>query len=160
MLERWFRLLTYWQDVEFRHSLTLPFILGALRDPVGAVQGHEGNGLNELVNLMESMAAHQSTGHFLHLYHCGDRDKLVVTRVQGSGGPSGSAQVIPRLGPEGVLFTSHPGVAGGRVTVDVTASVVWSEGGGAIERGDFSCRGRLFQPFDSTELTFIHRALA
>lgn len=160
MQERWLTLLAHWQDKEFRHSLTIPFIVGALRNPIGSVQGHQGKGREEVECLLESIARYQSDSHYLHLYHCEDRAKLVLTRVRGSPRLAGRSHVIPRDGPAGVFYASHLADAREQVPLDVVAERIWSEGGDAIESGRFSCRGKMFQEFDPAEIDFICRALA
>jgi len=160
MSERWFQVLSYWQDVEFRHSLTFPFLIGALRDPAGATLGYEGKGFSELQQLVKSMQSHQASDHILHVYRCSDRDKLVVTRVAAEHGPSYGRPIPPSGGGRAVLFASHEGSGGGGTTADALISAIWSECADAVDQGRFSCRGKIFQEFDANELKFIHAALA
>lgn len=163
MTERWFQLLSCWQDREFRHSLTFPFLIGALRNPIGAVRGYENAGLGELKTLINSIRAHQATDHVLHIYRCGDRDKLVITRVRGTNPPPYAIPISPATaGAKAVLFASLDTKtdASPASPDSLLISAIWSECGVAVEQGLFSCRGRQFQPFNEDELKFIQRAVA
>ena len=87
MDERWFSLLTYWQRYEFRHALTFPFLVGALRIPIGAKSCSGGDAGKELEALVDVMRSHRANGYFHHVYRCPDLGQLVVTKVIGSVPP-------------------------------------------------------------------------
>lgn len=160
MTERWFQLLSYWQDREFRHSLTFPFLIGALRCPVGATRGYENSGLDELKTLIHSMQSHQAADHVLHIYRCGDRDKLVITRVLETNAPPYATAIPPvAAGATTALYASFDKNPGSSPASSLI-SAIWNECSAAVEEGLFSCRGKLFQPFDADELKFIQNALA
>ena len=161
MAERWYKLLSNWQDKQLRHSLTFPFLIGALRVPIGAVDGHADTGLKEVEELIDAIRLYKAVGHVFHVYPCGDRNKLVITRVNGKTGPWGAAAIPPdERGRSAVLFASPPGSSKANTTVESLVSAIWTEGGAAIDQGLFSCRGTQFQPFDKIELRFIQSALA
>jgi hypothetical protein len=159
MAERWFQLLSDWQDKELRHSLTFPFLIGALRSPVGATKGYENAGLAELKALIDEMRSHHATGYVLHIYHCGDRDKYVLTRIRGFGAPP-DAVAIPPVDPgaTSVLFASVQ--LKKKDPVSSLSAAIWKECSSAVEKGLFSVRGRLFQEYDQDELNFIRKTLA
>jgi hypothetical protein len=160
MDDRWFRLLSYWQDHENKHSLTLPFLIGAMRSPVGATKGYENIARKELEALVDAIRSHAASDHILHVYRCGDRDKLVITRVCGTPPPPFSV-AIPQASSAktSVLFASTDS-ATPQAPVNSLVNAIWREGGTAIEKGLFSCRGRIFQQFDEYELRVIGNALA
>lgn len=161
MDDRWFRLLSYWEDHELKHSLTFPFLIGALRSPIGTTKGYENAGRQELENLIDKIRSHAASDFILHVYRCGDRNKLVLTRVRGTNSPP-FAVAIPQSSEarKPVLFWSDSGSVKGAVPVASLIATIWHEGGAAIEQGLFSCRGRMFQPFDDYELRVIRAALA
>lgn len=160
MDNRWFRLLSYWQDHELQHSLTFPFLIGALRSPIGTIKGYENAGRKELENLIDEIRSHVASDFYLHVYPCGERGKLVLTRVHGSA--PRYAVAIPQSSEARtpVLFWSDSRSAKGAAPVASLVAAIWQEGGAAIEQGLFSCRGRMFQPFDGNELRVIREALA
>jgi hypothetical protein len=161
MDDRWFRLLSYWQDHEFKHSLTFPFLIGALRKPIGTTKGYENTGRKELEDLVDSVRSHAASNSILYVYRCGDRDKLVLTRVHGTSAPPYSV-AIPQASDakRPVLFAYDSSSVKSAAPVDSLVAAIWHEGGTAIEHGLFSCRGRMFQPFDDYELNVIRAALA
>jgi len=160
MDDRWFRILSYWQDHELKHSLTFPFLIGALRKPVGSTCGHENRARAELEELLDAIRSHATNDYIFNVYRCGDRDKLVITRVRGTTPPPFAVAIAPvaaRKSP--VLFSTAEAAIPDAPAVSLVESI-WREGSNAIEQGLFSCRGRLFQQFDEYELKVIRAALA
>jgi len=159
MDDRWLRLLVYWQDHEFKHSLTFPFLIGALRIPIGATKGYANTARKELEELIDAIRSYAASNFILHVYRCGDRDKLVLTRVHGTSAPPYSVAIPQYSGASTpVLFASDSSVKN-TAPMESLIAAIWHESGTAIERGLFSCRGKLFQPFDDYELNVIRAAL-
>lgn len=158
MAERWYRLLSSWQDNEFRHSLTFPFIIGALRNPVGATEGYENAGLGELRTLVDDIRSHQAADYVLHIYHCGDRDKLVLARIRGFSAPPAAVAIPSANSDKPTLFASCS--LKKKEPVSSLIAAIWRESSSAVEKGLFSVRGRRFQTFNDDELRFIYKALA
>ena len=159
MSEGWFKLLTYWQDHEGRQTLTFPFMLGALRIPVGSALGLENVAHTELSELLDSIVSHKATDHFLHIYRCENLDKLVLHKIKGSDSPPpGAIPIAKRSGEQNVLFATI--ASDDKLSQDSLLSILWAEGGQAILQGNFSCRGKLFQKFNAQEIALIARALA
>lgn len=161
MDNRWFRLLSYWQDDEFKHALTFPFLIGALRSPIGTTKGYENAKRKELENLIDEIRSYAASDFIFHVYRCGDRDKLVLTRIRNTNAPP-HAVAIPQFSQARTptLFWSDSGSAKGAEPVDSLVAAIWHEGSTAIEQGLFSCRGRVFQPFDDDEHRVIRAALS
>lgn len=161
MDERWTLLLNYWQEHEFRHALTFPFLIGALRTPIGAKSGSTGDARKEFEALMDAMRSHRANGYFHHVYRCPDLSQLVVTKVIGSLPPplaiaitTARASAVPSLyASDGVPRDSSSPFAS-------LVEAIWSEVGSAIEGGHFSCRGKRFAAFNDYELHVIRAALA
>lgn len=84
---RWHKLLSHWIDVELRHSLSFPFLLGALREPVGFYSEHEDTSRGEPSQLLKAIWAFEADEYIFHVYRCHNLDKLVLTRVCGSPPP-------------------------------------------------------------------------
>ncbi|MDO8787830.1 MAG: hypothetical protein Q7J42_07150 [Sulfuritalea sp.] len=160
MDERWFSLLTYWKKFEFRHALTFPFLIGALRIPVGAKSSPDGHSRKELEALVDVMRSHRANGYFHHVYRCPDIGQLVVTKVIGSVPPVTAVAITSgRENPAPTLYASD-GVSGnGSTPFDSLVMNIWDEVGTAIETGNFSCRGRQFAAFNDFELSVIVKAL-
>ncbi|WP_157281286.1 hypothetical protein [Methyloversatilis universalis] len=161
MDERWFSLLTYWQKYEFRHALTFPFLIGALRIPVGARSSSDDQPRKELETLVDVMRSHRANGYFHHVYRCPDIGQLVVTKVTGSVPPVTAVAITSGKENQAPSLFASGGVSGsGSTPFDSLVTNIWSEVGTAIEAGNFSCRGRQFAAFNESELNVIGKALA
>ena len=157
MDERWFRLLTHWQKNEWRHALTIPFLIGALRTPIGAPLDSEEVALSALRTLLNAVRDHCSEYYYLHIYRCPNLSKLVLRQVNGS--PYHSVPIPSSSGSECVLYVSDGILASSSSPFDDLIAVVWSECGEALRLGHFSCRGRYFSPFNDYDLKIIRDAL-
>jgi hypothetical protein len=160
MDDLWLRILSYWQDREFKHSLTFPFLIGALREPVGSTHGYENTAQAELEELIDAIRSHDAADYILHVYRCGDRDKLVITRVRSTVPPPFVVPIPTVVAGKSPVLFSTAAAATPDAPVSSLVESIWREGGAAIEQGLFSCRGQLFQPFDEHELKVIRAALA
>ncbi len=161
MDERWIRVLSYWQEHELRHALTFPFLVGALRTPVGAKTGFGDDARRELEALVDAMRSHRANGYVHHVYRCPDRRQLVVTKVIGSSPPPYAVPI--RTGQAGAapsLYASNGVPANTTAPFASLVATIWNEGGSAIECGHFSCRGTLFAAFNQDEFRIIRAALA
>jgi len=158
--DRWFQLLSYWQDHEFKHSLTFPFLIGALRKLGDSTCGREKSARTELEVLIDTIRSHAAADHIFYVYRCGDRDKLVITRVRGTKPPPFAIFIPPmEAGKNPVLYATAEAATADAPVATLVESI-WREGGDAIEQGLFSCRGRFFQPFDEYELKVIRATLS
>ena len=161
MDERWITLLNFWQRNEFHHSLTFPFLIGALRVPVGSGVCTASGGREELENLIDVMRSHVADGYFHHIYRCPELGQLVVTRISGSIPPATAIAVDPsRSSSEPSLFASDGIDPNSSSPFDSLVTNIWSETGTAIENRLFSCRGKTFGEFNEYELGVIQKALA
>ncbi len=161
MDERWIDLLDYWKTVELRHSLTFPFLIGAMRTPIGAADSPCGDARKELQDLLNVMRAHPANGYFHHVYRCHDLGQLVVTKIPDSVPPSSAIKIpSPQADMAPSLFASD-GVRGdSNSPLACLVETIWNEVGSAIENGHFSCRGKQFGTFNDYELRVIQSALA
>lgn len=161
MDERWLTLLNYWQRNEFRHALTFPFLIGALRSPIGAGYSPSSTARNELESLVKVMAAHCANGYFHHVYRCPDLGHLVVTKVVDSLPPPSAVAISPiELNLTPSLYASDGIQKSSKSPLLSLVNTIWSEVGLAIEQGQFSCRGKMFWAFNNHELRVIRTALA
>lgn len=160
MDERWFLLLNYWQNHEFRHALTFPFLIGALRIPVGAKSVSQGAARKELEALVDVMRSHRANGYFLHVYRCPDLDQLVIRKVVNSPPPLSAIAIT--TGQSNAAPTLY---ASDGIPLDIFSpfaslvATIWNEVGSAIEGGNFSCRGKQFAAFNDDEIRVIRNAL-
>jgi len=159
--ERWVLLLNYWRQHEFRHALTFPFLIGALRIPVGATSGPGGDARKELEALVDLMRSHRAIGYFHHVYRCPDLGQLVVTKVVNSSTPPYALAIQPAQASEVPTLYVSDGVPRNSTSPFTSlVATIWNEVGSAIGGGSFSCRGKQFQPFNDDELRIIRKALA
>lgn len=161
MDERWLALLNYWQRNEFRHALTFPFLIGALRIPVGAGISPSGDARNELESLVKVMTTHRANGYFHHIYRCPDLRQLVVTKVVGSLPPPSAVAIPPtELNLASSLYASDGVQRDSKSPLLSLVNTIWNEVGSAIEQSHYSCRGKQFWAFNDDELRVIQSALA
>ncbi|MBY0269170.1 MAG: hypothetical protein K2X06_04785 [Burkholderiales bacterium] len=110
--------------------------------------------------LIDEIRSHAAADYILNVYRCGDRDKLVITCVSGTMPPPFSIAIPPMAAGKSPVLFSTVEAATPEAPVASLVESIWREAGDAIEQGLFSCRGRLFQPFDEYELKVIRAALA
>ena len=160
MDERWVLLMNYWQNTEFRHALTFPFLIGALRTPVGAKSKLAGGARTELEALVDVMRSHNANGYFHLVYRCPDLGQLVIRKVVNSSPPPSAVAIT--TGQANALPTLY--VSDG-IPLDISSpfaslvATIWNEIGSAIEGRNFSCRGQQFVAFNDDELRVIRKAL-
>ncbi len=161
MDERWIRVLNHWQEHELRHALTFPFLVGALRTPVGAKTGSEGDVRSEIEALVDAMQSHRANGYLHHVYRCPDRGQLVVTKVIGSSPPPYAIPIRTAQADAAPSLYASDGVPANTPSPFASlVATIWNEVGSAIECGHFSCRGTMFAAFNENELRIISAALA
>jgi hypothetical protein len=161
MDERWITLLEHWQNHKFRHSLTFPFIIGALRHPVGSKNVSDMSSHDELRKLIDVMRSHVADGYYYNIYRCPDLGQLVVRKVVNSNPPHIAIAIHPidsSVNPS--LFVSDGLEKGCTSPFDSIVEVIWNEAGSAIESGNFSCHGKTFGEFSEYDLKVISNALA
>ena len=161
MDERWFLLLSYWQNNEFRHALTFPFLIGALRIPVGDKNKFGDSARAELEALVNVMRSHHANGYFHHVYRCPDLGQLVIRKVVNSPPPpfavaisTSQTNVLPGL------YVSNSVPLDKSSPFTSLVATIWNETASAIEEGNFSCRGQQFAAFNDGEIQVIRKALA
>lgn len=158
MEECWSALLNYWQEREFRHALTFPFFIGALRT---TSNNTEADGRKEVEDLVNKMRSHRAKDYFHLVYRCPDLGQLVVRKVVNSLPPS-SATPIPSEEPNAApsLYVAEGLPLEGPSLAASLVATVWNETATAIENAQFSCRGKEFTTFNEYELRIIRSALA
>lgn len=164
MDEKWFRVLTYWQKHEMKHALTIPFLIGALRKPVGAPFDSENAARSAFEALMGAVRNHHADGYHLYIYRCPDRKQLVLRQVSGSASMKSVYQdVVPiptSSEGESVLHASDAVPPSSSTPFDDLLRTIWCDCGEAIQLGEFSCRGHNYYQFNDYELKIIRAALA
>ena len=159
--ERWALLLNYWLEREFRHALTFPFLIGALRTPIGARIGLDGDARKEIEALVNVMRSHRANGYFHHVYRCPDLGQLVVTKVVDSSPPPPAIAITTAQANAAPSLYASDGVPPDTSSPFASlVAAIWNEVGSAIEDGHFSCRGKQFAAFNEYELRVIRAALA
>jgi hypothetical protein len=158
MSGNWVRLLWHWTDVEFRHSLTFPFFIGALRSPVGSSDASEAEARQEVESLVNEIAEFQADDVILHIYRCPTLGQLVLSRVAGAAQPPRAIPIHRSNGSQSRVYVSDVAEIAQPAQVSAIAEAIWSESAEAILRGNFSCNGGRFSPFSQYDLNIISRA--
>ena len=143
MEDNWFRLLQYWQKIEWHHALTIPFLIGAHRTPIGSPFSTEEEAISAVSVLLDGVRNHNADDYHFLIYRCPDLKKLVIRQVDGINYMHGFAsqfQIPTSSGGEPVLYVDKDDltVLGGSVLDDLVAEI-WSESGEAIKLGKYSC---------------------
>ena len=156
--ENWFRVLNYWQKNEWRHSLTIPFLLGAFRQPIGAPFRSEEEARLSLGSLIDSIRNHRTEEYYVHIYRCPNLGQLVLTKVNGS--PYLSVPIPPTSEGKPALYASDGVPASSNSPFEDLIAALWQECGEALMSGRFSCQSRTFVPFTEYDIKIIKKALA
>jgi hypothetical protein len=158
MNEPWLKILREWQKVH--EALTIPFLIGALREPPGASASKGPSGIAEIRALVDSIRSHRASGYYHYIRPC-DKvgNHLALTRIPSTYPPEGTFAITPDSDKANCSLYA-------RIVNDAAASPVerltmalWTEFEPCISKGLFSYRGNDFRPFDDDDLRLIDVAL-
>lgn len=129
---------------------TIPFLLAALRKPVGAVKPEVASRA-ELLALLISMRDNSPSPWRVVIQPCGGPEKLVVTLTDIDR--QDCVAIRSGATPGGVLYC-HP-LSPGIHDVDDLLEALWSEFGESINRGRFSYVAGEWRQLSDVEITNI-----
>jgi len=156
MKPAWLKLNEQWRD-EYNFGLTIPFIVGALRDwpaqPIG-----DGTGKDQLRALLASVRDDAPDGVRMRLYSCDRVQDLVLAPV--SEIPSYCISFSSSLRAATSLFVERGVIPESDTPFETLIAALWQRYGSDIEAERFSLRDGAFHSFTQSERAFIARALA
>lgn len=143
-----------------RFGLTLPFLVGALREPPGAALATEA-AAGELKRLLVSMRDDTPESHIIRIAECDRLHQPVAAPFPGVYNMGIGFAAIPSLKNGRVsLYVAEQYLLGAPPRVDAVLSSLWNMSAAAISERRFSFHGGSFCEFDNRDLGFIRDALA
>ena len=159
MAPAWFKLLQYNRDKRF--GLTLPFLVGALRNPPGRVISDTIRNLADLRTLLEAMRDDTPDGYYIQIAKCDRLQQPVAAPGPQNYRPTSVDTPLPSPSRRDCsLFASPQYVTNDTAGIDALAESLWAAVGIPISNGLFSFRDGFFQTFDESDFQFIRDALA
>lgn len=155
MKPAWFKLIEEWRKGE-RFGLTIPFLVGALRDWPGRPLGLTA-GVEELRILLESIRDETPQGVTMRLYDCDKLQELALAPVDGI--PQACFHITSPHRAVPAFYVENGTVPDGGTSLDDVVAALWQRYGADIEAGNFSRRARVFQPFDANDRALISAAI-
>ncbi len=153
MTAPWFRIANEYPN---KRGPTIPFLLGALREPAGTVSD-EATSRTELRALIVAMRDQTPEGHQAIITSCGTIGQLIVTVA--FAGASAAAHRIPSPSNQGRGLDVEPIYGLPVVDVDSLSEELWRRHGSEILQGHFSWRGGEWREFDLQEREQIGKCL-
>jgi len=156
MKPAWLKLNEQWQD-EANFGLTIPFIVGALRDWPGRPLGG-GAGVDQLRTLLTSVRDEAPDGVRMRLYSCDRVQDLILAPV--SDAPNYCVSFQSSSGEAPSLFVETGVIPENDTPFESLVTTLWQRYGNDIEAERFSLRNGAFHSFTQSDQAFIARALA
>jgi len=157
MKPAWLKLTEQWQATG-HFGLTIPFLLGALRQWPGQPLGSSTNALEQLCALLASVRDDAPDGIIMRLYTCDRLHELVLAPV---GGPPPYCVPVPSAGlPTPALYVEAGILSESTNPFDALVSEMWRRFGDAIRTDRFSYRAGAFHPFNDADRTLIGAVFA
>lgn len=159
MRPAWLKLLLL-NNQRRRFGLTFPFLVGALREPPGAVSATE-VAVGELKRLLESMRDDTPESHVIRIAECDRLHQPVAAPIPGMFNLGVGYAAIPSLKNGRVsLYVSEQYLQGKRPSVETVSNSLWNLSAAAISERRFSFDRGSFRVFDDWDLGLIRDALA
>lgn len=159
MVPSWFRLIHYFhtrpQGIR-RYGVTLPFIIGALRDPIGAIQNHE-TSWSELLMLVRAMGEETPEDYQIRISRCDHIGQPIVTPYTGIYQISG-IPIVSLTTSRHVVFVAEEFVRGSSTSLETLAARLWEECSGVIDSGRFSFRSGDYRSYSDDDLQAIRES--
>jgi hypothetical protein len=159
MHPRWFQLIHFFCRARGFETLTFPFVIGALRDPVGLVIPAE-NSRRELRQLLQQMVDETPGSYVLWIYRCGQLKQPVIrprSEDRSYGIPVHSSVQL-----RDTLFVSSEFFSGKAQaqSLDSLRDRLWEEFGGDVSDGKFSVpeHRRTYCSFSDDDLAAIEES--
>lgn len=157
MNPRWFQLIHYFCRARGFETLTFPFVIGALRDPVGSVTPAD-NSRRELRQLLQHMVDETPGDYVVWIYRCGQLKQPVMRPLSEDrlyGVPFHSSAQL-----RDTLFVSSELFSGKAQSLDSLRDLLWEEFGEAVSDGKFSVPSHLrtYCSFSDDDLAAIEES--
>jgi hypothetical protein len=156
----WARLLEQHRK-EGHFGMTLPFLVGAIRRPVGAIVA-EAVSVREFQSLLESMRD-QPVNSSVHIFNCAQFQQPTAALCDHS--PDSEAPIAACGGDAPHLFVAERYLTGGPPNIETALRNLWNIVQKPINEGRFSypsieedCPSE-FRSFNTKDRAFIRRAL-
>jgi len=159
MPPKWEKIIDYWQDVELRHALTFPFLIGAQREPTGSKYGSDENLISDITLLLSQVSSSERDNLYYKIYRCPDLESLVIRKVVDSL-PDGIAIFSPSGNQSPMLYISDVFESTTSATVAEVAQKIWNESGSAMLEGRYSRRGKRYGYYNEFDINIIRKATA
>jgi hypothetical protein len=159
MRPTWFKLLEHHRENRF--GLTLPFLVGAIRVPVGKTLLAEDDNYREFQALLESMRDDTPDLYYIRIAECDRLRQPVVSPCPSLYRPGSVDKRIPSRARNGCwLYVQPDYLPEEERGIASLVESMWRHSAQPILDGKFSYRNGSFQPFDENDLRFIREALA
>jgi hypothetical protein len=151
---RWFRIAKAYPAAR---GVTIPFLLGALREPPGTAKDAVSS-QTELRTLLAAMRDDTPDGYQTTISVCGGIGQLIVTIAYSPEHHAGRQRIRSPKNPDRGLDI-EPTYGLQASDLDDLAAELWRRHGDAISKGSFSYRESQWRPFDEQELDRIRQCL-
>jgi hypothetical protein len=158
MYPGWLKLLLL-NNQRIRFGLTFPFLVGALREPPGAVTDTN-VAAGELKRLLVSMRDDTPESYTIRIAECDRLHQPVAAPIPGGYGAGVGFAAIPSPTNGRVsLYVSEQYLPGASRGIDAVSNSLWIKSATTISERRFSFNDGAFQRFDDRDLAFIREAL-
>jgi hypothetical protein len=155
MTKKWFSLLLAQRERSV--GLTIPFVIGAMRDSADTAPTDEGRCFSELVLLLEEMRDQTPESHLVKIAECTTLIQPVAALYPASSRFNRREAVpSPKDGRVSLYVQTRYRCDG---TIDPVADHLWQEFRNEILGRRFSFKNGTYVPFDEADERFIARAL-
>lgn len=156
MIPFWLKLLRAHKS----YGLTLPFLVGAMRTPVGSVVADENKSIVEVKGLLSSMRDETPDTSYISLTVCDRLHQPVFSECSKYFTPSDFYARIPMLdGKKCFLYVSQSILLRDKENVEDLLGALWQRNGDAILQGKFSHSNGAFTTYSDENLTLILNAI-
>ena len=156
MWPKWFRLVNYYNE-EVSYAPTIPFVLGAIRTPIGKPAEDENDCIDELRKLIQSVIEDTPEGYVIQLHRCGQIGEPVLVpcldRLMCIPGNPLSSKRQERV----TVLADDEFVSSGLDELEAIVEILWEELGDAIldRRFSFSRRTGEYRKYNDRDFEII-----
>lgn len=143
------------------YGLTLPFVIGAMRTPVGSVVTDESNNIAEVKALLSSIKEDTPDTSYISLTVC-DRLRQPVF-AEGSSFftmPEMYARLTESNSGRNDFYIAPEIMSRENESIENLARLLWERNGGAIMQGNFSYSNGAFTKYSERDLALISSAVS
>jgi hypothetical protein len=152
----WLKLNEQWQQ-EGNFALTIPFLVGALRQFPGHPLRSNADGRDQLKALLESIRDDAPEGTIMRLYSCDKLKDLALAPVFGI--PHYCVPVPSKQRSEPALYVEKSVLAESPGSLATLVDILWNRYREDIEAGRFSRRAGAYHGFDPNDQRIIQAAM-